>query len=1680
MDVEVPTVTTVACEFSGLNLDNYIHPQVLTSNTIQVPMEGGDAPSHRSFLHGFSRRLKPDPPDGNANDGQEVTATRSLAHLPLPKHSWIRKPREWFHSKKSEHRDMRSASTDAIHNRDGDDDTDEENNAQRDTAAQSSSRTPTSVNTEPLQRSVNHPTTSVAPGAVEASIKDAEAAIAVMKPLLGPAEAAASTISQVDDPIDLMDPALSLVSALSQFNRIVDDISTVHPYVHAAWSILGAASKLIVNQVERDKSVHDLLLKMDKIYKLLNETESEKIRSPAMKSALERISQQTLECVYFIQKYAQDHKFRQRLIKHLFPNTNARIQGYQQALDELLQELLHGAELSTSLTVQRIWDEVQDIQDFAWGVDLNSMPYAGGAGLKLDKVCLDGTRKEILDEIMDWASNTDNSAPRIFWLHGTAGKGKSAIAHTIARRFRAIQRLGSCFCFDRSELAQKRHQTILTTIARDLSDHDKHMRNALASAVHEDSSLRTTTDPIQQWRELILKPAKKLSDVMSGPILIVIDALDESGERDSRDILLRILAGKLNDDESHIRDLPANVRILLTSRLLPDISKAFDQVDHIREKSMDDISASSTEDDILSYISGRLVRLTWLKSEDHLSLARASDGLFEWARLACAYIDNDDDLGGTEEERFQSIITNTEGAHLLDGMYRLSLEAIFQKALNPELALARFRSVMAQIIITREPLPLQSLTTMRGFFSDSDVRSIKIDTVIRPMGALLSGTRGSSAVRPLHTSFLDFLLNKEQSGNFFIDTSNIHHDLAFSCLGIMGGSLRFNICNLPSSYLANSEVRDLDKQIDENISPELSYACRFWTDHLHRAAFAMSLSEAVRAFFGHEQMLFWLEVLSLLKKMNTCYAALSRVIEWVTPDLKLKSDVEGRKFSYKDIADDAADAQHFVRVFGGAISFSTPHLYISALPFSPKNSRISQKFVRYFPNTLKTVQGQQKSWPVVQAVLRGHTAVVASVVFSPDGRKIASGSVDQTIRIWDAETGEAVRPPCQGHSFFVYSVAFSPDGKKIASGSGDTTVRLWDSETGEAMLPPLKGHSGGVTSVAFSSNGKQVASGSEDGTMQLWSTETGQQLGPPLEGDNSSLAFSLDGRYIVSASWDNMIRLWDVKNMQQLSPILEGHSDSVQSVTFSTDSSLIVSGSEDTTIRLWDVQTRKQLGGPLTGHTGTVNSVKFSPDGTRIISGSADATVRLWSVKTRQQLGSPLRHEGRVTSVAFSPDGRRIVSGSWDKTLRIWDAESTEEELRAPSTGHKELISSIAFSPDGRQIASGSYDKTIRLWNAEMREQLRPPLEGHERNINSVAFSPDGKRLISGSDDKTVRVWDVEKGEQLVLPLQGHTNFVLSVAFSPDGKLIASGSADKTVRLWETDTWEQLQPPLEGHDEWIQSIAFSFDGGAMVSGSHDNTLRVWDVKERKALGQPFRGHEAWVRSVVFSPDSASGRLIASGSDDKTIRLWSAEEGSQFGSQLQILAGHDGIVFSVVFSFDGLQIFSGSRDKTVRIWNAQSGEQLCVLHGHQDIIRTIAYSPISRHIASGSDDKTIRICEAETGWELRQGLDSEVFSRTDQHLICFSTSWDRALRDNRASSSSTYMTAEAVEVDDQGWTRFKQDKSLLLFWAPQPYKPQWLHPQVRMIPAPEVQLDLSRMAHGSEWHLCYDSNTGQQM
>ncbi|KAG8780840.1 hypothetical protein FRC12_022522 [Ceratobasidium sp. 428] len=411
------------------------------------------------------------------------------------------------------------------------------------------------------------------------------------------------------------------------------------------------------------------------------------------------------------------------------------------------------------------------------------------------------------------------------------------------------------------------------------------------------------------------------------------------------------------------------------------------------------------------------------------------------------------------------------------------------------------------------------------------------------------------------------------------------------------------------------------------------------------------------------------------------------------------------------------------------------------------------------------VHTQQMVWESIDA----HTMYISSVSYSPDGARFISCSGDGTIRTWDAHTGHMLGQLSASElRFDVSSAVYSPCGKRIASGSvNGRTLCIWNAYIKDAW----EGHISMGNSIACSSNGAYIASGSSDKTARVWNTYTGKMMGQPLEGHTGSIcavACSPDGASIASGSDDTTIRIWDVQSGHMIGRPLQGHTDSVISVAYSPDGTRVVSASADQTIRVWDIYAEEMLGRPLQGHTDGVVSVAYSPDGRCIISGSEDHTIRVWDAYTGQAIEQPLEgHKDTVNQVAYSLNGERIVSCSSDNTIRIWDAH-TKKPLGRPLEGHIDNVLSIAYSPDGAYIVSGSADWTVRIWDARTGQPLGPPLEGHTDSVNAVSFSVDGTSIVSCSSDKTVRIWDAHVCCAIARLAQGQTDFADRVDHSPE------------------------------------------------------------------------------------------------------------------------------------------------------------------------------------------------------------------------------------------------------------------------------------------------------------------------
>ncbi|MEZ4669310.1 MAG: WD40 repeat domain-containing protein [Anaerolineae bacterium] len=568
-----------------------------------------------------------------------------------------------------------------------------------------------------------------------------------------------------------------------------------------------------------------------------------------------------------------------------------------------------------------------------------------------------------------------------------------------------------------------------------------------------------------------------------------------------------------------------------------------------------------------------------------------------------------------------------------------------------------------------------------------------------------------------------------------------------------------------------------------------------------------------------------------------------------------------------------------------------------------------------------------------QRFLAKNAATLAMSSLSPDGKKLVLADYNKKVTFWDIETGEE-HTSVLGQFAGINALAFSPDSSLVAGGANNNSIWIWNTDSGDKIAQWTENvaerlYGVGIGDVAFNSDGSVLAVANSEYNITLHDVVTGEVV-TTLVGHKAivdSVAFSPNGHTIASASKDGVVLLWDWRETGTQHVTLHVEGRSILRVLFSPDGRTLAAVSADNIIHLWDViKVVKQ--GELRGHSDTIIDIAFSPDSQQLASASADETVRLWDVETAaeaQQVTLSRGQENGIISAVFSPDGKTLAAGGIDNMVWLWDVASGGEQV-VMDTGGK-ISYGVAISPDGTRVAGVGNYPVIHVWDVTNGTE-KTALEINAGDAKTVTFSPDGTLLATGggSVDSNVHLWDAATGKPHAI-LIGHSGEITSVRFSPDGTLLASASTDHTIRLWEVVTGA-LYKILDSHDGTVWQVAFSPNGKTLASGGADSAIRLWDVETGNQL-QVLEGSSSEVFALAYNPD---GTLIASGSgavmpgsqvpslpEDTILRLWDVATGKQIGE----LAGHTMSIDAVAFSPDGSLLMSASEDGTIRLWGLPS-------------------------------------------------------------------------------------------------------------------------------------------------------------
>lgn len=670
----------------------------------------------------------------------------------------------------------------------------------------------------------------------------------------------------------------------------------------------------------------------------------------------------------------------------------------------------------------------------------------------------------------------------------------------------------------------------------------------------------------------------------------------------------------------------------------------------------------------------------------------------------------------------------------------------------------------------------------------------------------------------------------------------------------------------------------------------------------------------------------------------------------------------------------------------------------------------------------------------------------------PSDNTVLTAARDGSVRLWERATGKEIRrfqppavkaapldPQAGGMMFMMGSgrggsnrIALSPDGKIFATALADNSIQLWDVETGKEMRR-LKAPTSGVADLLFSPDAKNLAVAGNDRSIRVIKTDNGDDIcqlkamaangpvrlavGVAAGADVTGLAFSPNGKILADAEIEFgqqkatlYLRLTKIESGEQLSKT--EMQNGVASIAFSPDGKLIAHGSEGAIV-LRDAATAKEIRTIKNGPR--IARLLFSPDGKILAAKGRDQVVRLFDVETGKslhQLGQPATAGQPIGNVffiagpslgsetrdfAFSRDGKTIGVGG-GQAPRLYDVATGKEEPLAG--GHRSRVSTLGISRDGKTLISRGADRVIRRWNAQTGEELGQFNE--PAGTTTAAISPDGKLIAIANSDGSIRVLSAQTGD-VVHKVKGHPNGLASLAFSADSKLLASRGLDNAIRVIELAKGGEIRAitiASEGQPMGdnvivfgaprqvapVQALVFSPDGAAIAScaDGSPNVIRTWDIATGKQARQIKLPHNC--ACLAYSPD---GRLIAADNGAGTVTLWEIASGKQRAlvgepaappSQPGAMAGGGLVVVgggfggpvrsaapagpSFAFSPDGSLLATRGPGNSVRIWDVATAKQAGQFKGHAGEVTTLAFAPDGKSVASGSSDTTILV------WELK--------------------------------------------------------------------------------------------------------------
>ncbi|KZP27143.1 hypothetical protein FIBSPDRAFT_886744 [Athelia psychrophila] len=1075
----------------------------------------------------------------------------------------------------------------------------------------------------------------------------------------------------------------NVLDKLSHFMRIADELAKIHPYAKRAWDILSAAHKIIVAQVAIDQSVADLLKTIQDVYGFVDAIKEEPSKIKLLEDIIERILNQTAECGRFIQEYL-GHGFAGRLLRETMgASTAVTVAGMAQSLITLRGQFDTGLSVQIAIVCFRIQTDVNTI------LVNQTLDKLGSSGVPLARrsldQCIPGTRRDVIDEILTWAlhpSKGDNS--NVFFLHGVAGIGKSAVAAAIATHLSKMDRLGAYVSFDRAPPGQSQPHTAVKALALQMAAFDERLL-ALIVGIINDRKKAPVLDALlpEQFDRLIVKPLASIPALAGdGAIVIVLDGLYECGQPGDWTSVLDLL---LNQTKS----LPSNVRFIITSRTVHDIYAASDNTMlHPRLRSRE--LRSSSHSDISAYFTFQMEEVRrnkhlqegWQGPTAIAELSSRAFGFFPWAvNDTSRFVNAECPLKRLESLLSQPPTSISEANPALDTLYRAALDSVGDR--NDPDFVSNVRAILGAVLAS--PIPLSVTAIHRLLDCPLSPAPPQVMVMIRRLGSVLSH---GHVVQVLHPSFLDFLSSHKRCGlDWYFEHGPVRPQMnagpATLCLQRMNAGLKHNICS----------IQTLSARLTTEVLPEeLAYACESWVDHIYTDdAFESREMEKLMVIFLRIHLLHWFEAMTLLKNSAEMVPMLRRVAAWL----------EDNTFKDQSLVNLISEAIGFASKFAANIAEHPLYVYYVALPCCPSDSILYQLFhnvlsvdplallvpphgpVRISAETaglyiLIMNEGLKRNICNMVLFIRPTTEVLPEVLAYACQSWVDHICTDGASGSWTMEELVVFLRTHLLHWFEAMSLL--KKSEEIAPMLQRVATWLEENTFEEKSLKDLV-----IKAIDFA--GKFAA---EIAEHPLYVYYTALPLLPShsilyrlfhdslvdpsvllvtIPGGMICLALSTNGRRIVTGSYDHAIIIRDTAPGEELVKMADTDGAALPfSVAFSYDGSHIACGTDESTVYTWDSVTGARVIGPLS-HTGSseyVNVVAWSTDGKCLLSGCRTGEVILWNITppngnqpiTKIHHPSCIEWENPLSSLAFSSDGSQIASCSRRGDVHVWDSKT--------------------------------------------------------------------------------------------------------------------------------------------------------------------------------------------------------------------------------------------------------------------------------------------------------------------------------------------------------------------------------------------------------------------------------------